>query len=188
MGVPWTPNRITQIETLRRSISLVEVAALAWVYEVPIDRLLAGDEDIEMPDEKTVVPLAQIRSALTGDTSVQEGARAAADVHRSDFEELRKIAKSLDLEPGALDWFAREIFGRRFTEERDIRLGDVSDLPQRSAQSKRGHVSRALSAEIRTHLDERGRNQVMKDYSKYRLAKHEALVARVLPRKTAADE
>ncbi len=188
MGVPWTPNRITQIETLRRSISLLEVAALAWVYEVPIDRLLAGDENIEMPDETTIIPLAQIRSALTGDTSIQEHARAAAEVDRSDSEELRKIAKGLEIDPGALDWFAREVFGRRFTEERDMRLGNVSDLPQRSAQSKRGHVSRTLSAELLTRLDERGRDQMMKEYRKYRLAKHEALVARVLPGKSVADE
>lgn len=182
MGMPWTPNRITQIETLRRSVSLLEVSALAWVFEVPVTRLLAGDDDIEMPDEKTVVPLAQIRAALSGDASVQGRVRAALYVDRSNVEELRKIAKSLDIEPQVLDWLAREMFGRPFTDERDLRLGDVSDLPQRSAQTKRGHVSRALGSEIREYLDREGREQAINAYRKYRLTKHEALVERVKPR------
>ena len=48
-GVRCQPNRIAQIETLRRPVSLLELAGLASVFGVPIARLLAGDDDVDLP-------------------------------------------------------------------------------------------------------------------------------------------
>src|SRR4051812_29157652 len=75
MGCNWSANRVTQLETLRAKISLFEVVALAWVFEVPLDRLLPGNDSIEFPNGEGTVPLAHIRAALAGDNSIQRNAR-----------------------------------------------------------------------------------------------------------------
>lgn len=65
-GYRWTSNRATQVETLRRALSLDEMAALCGVFEVPLDRLLAGPHselvDLPMPGHRTT--LGAIRAAL----------------------------------------------------------------------------------------------------------------------------
>ncbi|WP_433465797.1 helix-turn-helix domain-containing protein [Spirillospora sp. CA-128828] len=179
MGFKWTPNHVTQIETHRRAVSLLEVTALSWVFEVPILRFLSGTEDIEMPDEKTVVPLTHVRAALSGDVSVQQQARADSDVERSNLEEVRKIARTLEIEPRMLDWLAREMFDRPFSEERDARAGDLSYLPERSARSKRGHMSRTMTAEVRDFIDQHGLEKLTSKYRQYQRDKHEETVSRL---------
>lgn len=154
MGLKWTPNRVTQLETLRRPVSLYEVAALAWAFEVPVVELLAGDDQVEAPDGQMIVPLAQIRAAIAGDTSRQEaGRRLVRDVQYRD--EIRRLAKALDLQPDDLEQIADEMYGRTFVDEREARLGDISGLSKESLRTKRGHVTRALMEEVREHLKRR---------------------------------
>lgn len=183
MGVKWAPNRVSQLESLRRPISLFEVAALSWVFEVPVTRLLPGEQAVEAPDSQTIVPLAHIRAALTGDVTVQLSAREAGERQKSYDEEIRRIAKGLDVEPRILEWLSHELYGKAFIDERETRLGDVSDLSKHSARTKRGHVTRTLTAEIQEHIECDGHDQIMKAYRTYRQRKHEDLVARVLPPK-----
>lgn len=178
MGLGWTANRVTQLETLRRAVSPLEMIALSWVFGVPLVRLLSGDEDIVMPDGKTLVPAAHIRAALTGDTTVQQQARAEQRA-RANIDEVRKIAKGLEIEPRMLDWLAHRLYNRPFTEERDARAGDLSHMPPRSARSKRGHVSRTLSAEIADYIDRHGRDALVTQYRRYQREKHEQVVARL---------
>lgn len=149
LGVRWTPNRVTQLETFRRPISLFETIALAWAFEVPITELLPGDGTVEAPDG-TLVPLANVRAALAGDASRQEAGRRLA--YR---EEIRKLVKRIGVDQDTFERAAREVFGRSFLEEREARLGDTSALSKGSARTKRGHVTRALVDEIQAHL--RGR-------------------------------
>lgn len=184
MGVSWAPNRVSQLESLRRPVSLFEVAALSWVFEVPITALLPGDQDIEAPDGKTIVPLEHIRAALTGDTTVQQAARESGERHKAYVEEIRRIAKGLGLEPRALEWLSRGLYGRSFIDEREARLGDVSDLSKHSARTKRGHVTRALVSELQKHLDQEGREEVMRAYRRHQLAQHEKVVAMVKQQQT----
>lgn len=166
MGVTWTPNRVAQLETLRRPVSLLEVTALAWVFEVPLTRFAEGNDLVELPNGADV-PLEQVRAAWAGDASVQVEARNAIEVSRSRKEEIRKIAKGLDLPSGMLDWVARRMFGHGLIEERDLRLGDLTDLPKRSAQTKRGHATRAIVGEVEKYLDDHGRTIVTQEYREH---------------------
>lgn len=163
-GVNWTPNRVTQLETLRRPVSLFEVVALAWVFEVPVTRLLAGEQAIEAPDGVSIVPLANIRAALAGDTSRQEAERKnqAESQQRQQvyLDEIRKLAKTLGVEPQVMEWVARRLYGHPFIDERETRLGDVSGLTPGAARTKRGHVTRALLNEMRDHLDREDREKI----------------------------
>lgn len=163
-GLSWTPNRVTQLETLRRPVSLFEVVALTWVFEVPVTRLLAGEQAIEAPDGVSTVPLANIRAALAGDTSRQDEERKSREESQRRqqvyMDEIRKLAKTLDVEPQVMEWVARRLYGHPFIDERETRLGDVSDLTPGAARTKRGHVTRALLNEMRDHLDRESREKI----------------------------
>jgi len=164
VGLSWTPNRVTQLETLRRPVSLYEVAALSWVFEVPVTRLLPGYDRIEAPDGKTVIPLADIRASLAGHKVVHVPGRVRTVVGGYD-DEIRKVAQRLDLEPRMLDWLARRLYGRTFIEEREARLGpDIADLPKQSARTKRGHITRTLITDVSRLLDETGREALLEEF------------------------
>lgn len=189
MGLGWAPNRVSQLESLRRPVSLFEVAALGWVFEVPVTRLLPGDQDIEAPDRQTVIPLEHIRAALTGDTAIQMAAREADQRQRTYVEEIRRVAKNLGIEPRVLDWLSQQMYGRAFVDEREARLGDVSDLSKESARTKRGHVTRSLVGEIGQHLDREGRDKVTAAYRAEVKRIHEEVKRQLLDGRGApADE
>ncbi|SET48790.1 helix-turn-helix domain-containing protein [Nonomuraea wenchangensis] len=62
-GARWTPNRVTQLETLRRPVSLMEIVLLATVFGVPVVRLLFGDDLVEMPSGEEI-PLDRFREGF----------------------------------------------------------------------------------------------------------------------------
>jgi len=152
-GFTWATNRVTQLETLRRPVSLLEVIGLAMVFDLPVERLLAGDDKIALPDGRDF-PLVFLREALIAGHAK---ARLFTAEHyldgEADYQDLRKMATKLGLSaPEDLDAVARKVFGQSFRDERDARAGDVSGLSKRSAQTKRGHVSRALLEEVDKYL------------------------------------
>lgn len=67
-----------------------------------------------------------------------------------------KAARSLSLTPFEVATLSVQEWGHGLTEEREKRLGVTDDLDSRSAQARRGHVTRALIAEHRTIKEERG--------------------------------
>lgn len=186
-GLKWTGNRVTQIETLRRPISLVEAIALAWVFEVPLTRLLAGDDDIEMPGG-AVVPTSHLRAAIVGDNTIQQKARYESGELADETEEIQRAAKNLGVDPPVLAWLTRVLFGRQFLEEREVRTGDVSGLPKRSAQTKRGHATRAMIEDLREHIEREGLDEVMRAYREFRWEIHQRLVERLKPKQGALSE
>lgn len=187
MGVQWQPNRVSQLESLRRPISLFEVAALSWVFEVPITRLLPGDQTIEAPDGKTIVSLQQIRAALTGDTSVQKAARDTGERHRTYLEELRSVAKAIDVEPTVIELISKKLYGHPFIDERDKRVGSVSHLSKQSARTKRGHATRAIIAEIRDYVEREGRDAVLKGFADRRIEQNREFLSRIPPESDAGE-
>lgn len=155
-GFGWSTNRVAQIETLRRPVSLLEVVGLARVFFVPVSRLLAGDDEITLPSGGTM-PLAVVRDALAGvaRVEVRDVTPEESAAYRADGEDVRKMAAKLGLKhPSVLETLAYRVFGQSFRAEREARLGDVSGLSKRSAQTKRGHVSRALLAAVDDYLGE----------------------------------
>lgn len=156
-GFAWSTNRVTQIETLRRPVSLLEVVGLAHVFFVPVSRLLAGDDEITLPSGDTM-PLAVVRDALAGVDrgEIRELTAEESAQWQASGDDLRKMAAKLGVSPSDFETLAYRVFKQSFRAEREARLGDVSGLSKRSAQTKRGHVSRNLLAEIREHLGSTG--------------------------------
>lgn len=154
-GFTWGTNRVTQLETLRRPVSLLEVIGLAMTFAVPVTRFLDGDDKITLPDDREF-PLAFMREAMVGG-EFKRRFYTPKDYMQSeaDFQDLRKMASNMGLSnPEDLATLALKVFGEQFHAERESRLGNVSGLSKRSAQTKRGHVSRAMLAEIENYLGE----------------------------------
>ena len=156
-GFTWATNRVAQLETLRRPVSLLEVIGLAMVFDLPVERLLDGDDKIALPDGREF-PLAWLRKAVIEGQPKTRFSIFSPQHHlavEAEYQELRRMATKLGLSaPEDLDALARKVFGQPFHSEREARLGDVAGLSKRSAQTKRGHVSRALLAEVDKYLGE----------------------------------
>ena len=60
-GFTWQTNRVTQIETLRRPVSILELVGLSRVFGIKARALMAGDDSIELPGG-TAVPIEDLRS------------------------------------------------------------------------------------------------------------------------------
>jgi transcriptional regulator with XRE-family HTH domain len=175
LGAGWSANRVAQIETLRGRATLFEVMALCWVFEVSLGRLLNGDDEIESPNGQGSVPLDLVRQVMTGSPIAPTALEAdplplPAPVESViDFEEIRKIAKALGMRPQVLAYLAEQMWGRGFTAERDIRAGNLSGLTKRSAQTKRGHVTRALITEVRARVEVDGLAELVASYQREQL-------------------
>ena len=138
-------------------MSLLEVVGLSSVFFVPVSRLLAGDDDIDLPDGSTM-PLKRVRAALAGEGEVV--IRDLSDDEQREYaarhDDMRKIAKRVGASVEEVDAAAYRVFGQSLFAERDERAGDLSDLPARSAQTKRGHVTRKMVEELRAYFRDRG--------------------------------
>jgi hypothetical protein len=67
---------------------------------------------------------------------------------------LSKLGRSVGVDDGEfLDWLAVQLFGRDLLDERDVRVGDVTELSPQSARSKRGQATRAILDELRAYVD-----------------------------------
>jgi hypothetical protein len=157
----WATNRVAQIETKRRPAHLIEVVVLAWVFQVPLERLLDGDGDVELPGAGTL-PLATVRAILTG--AVPSGDRIAEGIEVQATDELRRIAKKLGLSTHVLDWMAHSLYGRSFLMERDARVGDVTGQGKGSVNTKRGNVTRLMVAELAGIILAQGMERVQQGY------------------------
>lgn len=148
-GFAWGTNRVTQIETLHRPVSLLEVVGLSRVFSVSVTDLLAGDDDVDMPDGSTM-PLQRVRDALTGVSraTVRDVTDEEHEEYRLQSEDLRKVAARVHMAPEDLDAASYRIWGQSFWAERASREGDTSGMKKRSAQTKRGHVTRQLMTEV----------------------------------------
>jgi transcriptional regulator with XRE-family HTH domain len=142
----WQQNRVTQIETLRRPATLLEVLVLSWVTQVPLSRFFSGEIDVELSQDDSV-PLSALRQIVEGHPARVTGWPVVPAALGTD--ELRKVAQKLDIPIWGVDWVAELQYGMPFARERERRVGDVSGLTQRSAQAKRGNATRAMISELR---------------------------------------
>ena len=159
-GFQWQSNRVAQIETLRRPVSLLEVVGLSRVFVVSASRLLAGDDEINLPSG-AAISLVEVRAALEGVPVTISMAELNDLIVRGDAADdatargdLRKVAKGLGLDERELQQLSWRMWGAPFHFEREKRLGSIEGLSKRSAQTKRGHVTRALIAEVEKYLGE----------------------------------
>jgi transcriptional regulator with XRE-family HTH domain len=141
----WRANRVTQVETQRRAVSLAELLMLSWVLGEPLARFVDGAGDVELPGGQAVA-LKDVQAIVAGDiTGTGEPPRVSPG---APADELRRIARQLDLPVDVLEFLARSLYGHGFMEERDARTGDVTGMDKRSAQTKRGLATRTIAAEL----------------------------------------
>jgi transcriptional regulator with XRE-family HTH domain len=160
-GFRWQSNRVAQIETLHRPVSLLEVVGLSRVFAVSVSRLLAGDDEIDLPSGTTMT-LEAVRDGLSDQGRVgifvrgeQRGVRTGeSEREAAGRNDLRRLSASQNLDVDDFKALCHQLWGRSFWLERERRLGDVAGLSRRSAQTKRGHVTRAMLADISHYLGE----------------------------------
>jgi|SRR5450755_226211 hypothetical protein len=150
VGLGWTPGRAQQVESLAGTLTLPEVLGLCWVLHVPIADLLDGDDQVGVPGSARTFPLHQFRDALTGHGAIRQPDRRAENA--AAVEEVRAKAAKLGLSTDVFIELCQQRFGHSFRTERDQRAGDLSKLSPRAAQVKRGHVARAVLADLREHI------------------------------------
>src|SRR5450759_1906816 len=134
---------------------MLEAIGLAMVFALTVEQLLAGDDKIALPAARYFTLVFLPEALANGQPKTRFFTAQDYLEGEADYQELRKMATKLGLSsPEDLDALARTLFGQAFHTEREARLGDVSGLSKRSAQTKRGHVSRALLADVEKYLGE----------------------------------
>jgi hypothetical protein len=150
VGMEWTPGRAQEVESYGGTLSLTEVLGLCWALGVPLADLLAGDEQVALPETGREIGLSAFRDAIFGRGAIRLPNPKAADA--ADVEEVRIKAADLAISPDVFIELCRQRFGRSFRAEREHRAGDLSALRPGSAQVKRGHAGRALLSDLRDHI------------------------------------
>ena len=165
-GLQWTPNRVAQVVTGRRPVTLLELAVLCGgVFEVPLAQLLAGSDEISLPRGDTL-SLDVLRMGLAdgeGLAGQVQASKRLRDAYAEHEEATLKAARRLGVPREELDALARAAWGRSLPSERDRRLLSVkepADSP-RTIQARRGHITRSLLDELQAHKQagRRGRRQ-----------------------------
>lgn len=175
VGIDWTANRVAQTVTLRRSLSLLELAALCNLLGVPLDRLLGGDDEVALPRQSrdtdsgpdVTAPLAVIRDVLRdggSDGLPDEGRgwhkeQSVVAVYTPDPIE-DDVARRLDTDVSTVRGIAARLYGDTHVSlERDRRAGDLSDATPATARAKRGHAMRGILAEMRDEIRKWGQER-----------------------------
>lgn len=178
-GAHWTQTTVSAVEHGTRSCSLVEVAALLWAFRAGLDDLLAGDDTIDTPfnigpiDGVARVRLPWMRMALTQPsqhrpqepfeahtvegvqlvTSIANPPVATSGSFLPGFDDATmKAARSIGRDPAEVHRAAVRLWRKSLPARRDDLLGDVSGVPARTVQARRGHITRQLLDELRDQL------------------------------------
>lgn len=139
---------VGHIEAGRRGVvGVLELAGLCWALETPLMELLAGQDQVDLPSGGTA-GLGELRDALqSGGRKVAIAGPRAAGVHD---DETRRAARKLQVAPWIVERVALEVWGRSLAAQRDRCIGDLTGVSPRSAQARRGHVTRALVEDLAT--------------------------------------
>lgn len=164
LGFNWTPNRVAQVVTGRRPLSLLEAAGICETLGIPLADLLGSAGEVKLPSHSSSFPVADIAEAIRsgGGKWEERGAvRALFGPVQREFEEARtKAARRLGVAPEEVDAASINLWGRPLGAERDGRIkSDDVDLNapenRRTLQARRGHASRALIEELRSYFADR---------------------------------
>lgn len=178
LGFSWSANRVAQIETLRRPVSVAEELGLCWVFGVPREALLAGEdsEEIVFSSERRTTTLRDLRAAARGESYQLINQRwdgLAKQIEQENDaatrDELRRLGQKLNLSGDDLNELCIKYFDRRFLDERDARAGDLTGVSKRSAQTSRGHASRSLLADLAQAIGDTDIEVIRKDLATRRI-------------------
>lgn len=138
-----------------RSLDLGEIALICSACEVSVDELVQGDGEVRLTSRSTV-DLSTLRSLLKGEPSKGRGSPqvivfAVSDIERAALGDAEaKAARKFDVEPVHLSQAAFLVWGRSFTDERDLRVAGraTQSASTRTLQAVRGRVTRDLIEEL----------------------------------------
>lgn len=162
LGFKWTPNRVAQVVTGRRPLSLLEAAGVCEALGVPLADLLgSADAVVTLPTGFTVTAADIAEAVRSGGGRWEERAAVGAlfGPTRREFEEATaKAARRLGVTPDEVELAAMRLWGRPLGAERDHRIrSDDIDLNaaenRRTLQARRGHATRTLVDELRVHFE-----------------------------------
>jgi transcriptional regulator with XRE-family HTH domain len=161
LGFHWTPNRVAQVVTGRRPLSLLEAAGVCEVLGLSLAGLLGSTGEVTLPNGSTAT-VAQIAEAVNSGGGDWEGrATARALFGQQELEEASaKAARRLGVTSQEVNEAGRRLWGRPLAAERDHRIrSDDIDLNapenRRTLQARRGHATRTLIEELRAHFADR---------------------------------
>jgi hypothetical protein len=168
LGFDWTPNRVAQVVTGRRPLSLLETAGFCEALGISVAALLGPAGNAPLPAGNDV-PVPDIASALR-DGGGQWRARREADragaaklkAHQAWVAEARqayaevhaKAARRLGITPDELEAASLRLWGRSLGLERDTRADASTGVAgDRALQERRRVATRQLLRELRDHLE-----------------------------------
>lgn len=153
LGLGWDRATVAAIETGRRDITLTEGFLLPHVlqevigHQVAVWELVDEDAKVAIGPETWMIG-KHVRYALGADNPKEEWLAIQPVIWPTDAE--RKAAIRLGMTPEAVMRRGRGRWGQSLDDERDQRLGDTSQVPARTVQARRGHLTRQLIAELST--------------------------------------
>lgn len=155
-GLEWTRDHVASLESGRReNIEVSALLALSLAYRVPLTRWFEGEGNVSIGAD-TWLQLQELAQGLDGAawTPIIVGERLERFFASQGADADATVAERLEVPVADVLRLAAQLWNRTVTEEREARLGDASDLPMRSVQARRGHITRQLTNEIRDAMQE----------------------------------
>lgn len=160
-GLPLTRSVIDAIERGTRDLTIPEVAVILAVLGMSLEDALGGGGVVALSDvvavraDKLVDQLVGRRATWAFATRSPQTGRLTWRTSLSGYvhevgDAEQKIGRRLDVTPEVVAEAAHKLWGRSLTDERDRRVGEQAseDATPRTLRALRGHVTRALLAEL----------------------------------------
>lgn len=160
-GVEWSQSTISEIESgKRRSDRLEVLALLCSMFDVSLEQLLDGDQEIEM---SRTWSLKELREGLRGELEPSSEVPGTQRIAGDNPVEVRRMASKLGVDDDQLRALVAAVYGagERPIAKRDEIAGVSQADTSRSAQAKRGHATRRILSELRAAMDEEGADAVI---------------------------
>lgn len=155
-GLEWTRDNVASLESGRReSVDVAALLSLSAAYDVPLTRWFEGEGFVSIGAD-TWMELRDLAHGLDKGqwTVTVVGERLERVVVGQGADADAAVAERLEVPVSDVLRLAAQLWNRTVTEEREARLGDSSDLPMRTVQARRGHITRQLTSEIRDAMQE----------------------------------
>jgi transcriptional regulator with XRE-family HTH domain len=161
VGLMWSRSGVAALESAQREdVATSALLLLAAGLDVKPADLVAGEGDVRLTVESTVTRewLRDYLSGAISNVPVSVGSKAARaglslmPGERISFKADAELAQRLGLRPEDVYGAAERLWGHNLHQERERRLAELGDLSASERRVRRGHITRALAAELAPYL------------------------------------